>query len=156
MQKKWQWTIPPVNDTFFKITKNSVSLSDSVIRNSTLYYYNNDGEYVSNPGCDDTSYMYLANDYYGSEEYNNSKVVFFRYIATININNNINKFYIKYPDGDIDTLTVEAKKVSNTEGKEHRCYCTSPLTTLKFNGKDAIEDQSIKLANGQAVYLFEK
>lgn len=153
-----RWDIPPSEDVFFKIRKDGSDLQDSILRQCTIFYFNQSGNLIQRPpeNIHDSSFVYLALDYYQSSEFLNSAIGFFRYIQVYSINENIHDFYIKYPNGDIDTLFIKAEKVSNKKGKKERCYCVSPLRELRFNGKEVQEDFSIKLNNGQAVYLFEK
>ncbi|MFT4062601.1 MAG: hypothetical protein QM642_09630 [Edaphocola sp.] len=149
------WIIQPVRDTYFKIFRNGQVFNDSML-SCTKLYYKDGGKTISDPGYDDTSFMYVAYSYFGAEEFRNSNIAMFRYLVSISINEGIHDFYLQYPDGDIDTLWVTGERVSNEQGKKERCYCTTPLRELKFNGKDAVEDTSIHLSDGQPVYIFEK
>lgn len=162
---KANYDIPPESDTYFRIKKDGVELNDTILLKSVLFYNNEKGVAISDPDdisegggdADDTAFMYLANSYKGGADFANSHIAFFRYVGS-SITSGVpsNTYYLRYPDGDIDTLYILKEMVSNKQGQKERCYCTTPLRLLKFNGKDAIEDTSIHLSNGQPVYLFEK
>lgn len=151
-----RWDIPPEHDIFFKIKENDVFYTDADLRQLKVGYYNRSGEFIRNIGEDyyDTSFVYAAIDYLGDMGYPN--VGFLRYLQSIYVNDNIETFYMIFPAGDTSVITVNAKTVSNKEGKNHYCYCTTPLTLLKFNGVEIQPDNDIKLNNGQPVFIFEK
>jgi hypothetical protein len=74
-------------------------------------------------------------------------------IRILSADKQIRDFYLEYPDGDVDTIFADYEKVAGKEAAGNSCYCTTPLKALKFNGKTAILDTSIKVAQ---VYLIPK
>ena len=76
-----------------------------------------------------------------------------RNIGFISGDEGIKDFYLEYTGGDIDTLFIDYKKLNQEDACNHPCKCNYPLESVKFNGKDAIVDISIKV---QKVYLFNK
>ena len=162
------WDIPPYSNTYFKVMKNDTALHDSTLSRTMMYYISNTGQVVTNPNhseissptsiLDDTLFMYDVYNYYSDHpvEFNNSGIAMYYYPNLLSASAGVHNFYFKYPDGDIDTLYIKAEEVSKEQGTKERCYCTTPVRELKFNGKDVIEDTSIHLSNGQPVYIFEK
>jgi hypothetical protein len=166
--KKHLDELPESNDTYFKVIKNGNVLGDSILLKTKLFYIDANNKRISdsdqipynaNAGSDirDTSFVYLASAYFGdTPELQGSGIAFFRYIVSVNVDYGIHDFYLEFPDGDIDTLYLNAEKVSEKQGLKEECYCTMPIRTLKFNGKDVIQDTSTHLSIGAPVYLFEK
>ncbi|MFT4060731.1 MAG: hypothetical protein QM642_00070 [Edaphocola sp.] len=166
----------PYGRYYFKIVKDGVDLSDSVLRNTSLFYYNSKGLIVSRPDktdeaiaqgveadnvTDDTTFFFLAYDHAlkdGSnrQEYEYSHICFFNELANLPVTEGVSTFYFKYPDGDLDTLYIHSEQVSNKQAKKETCHCIIPIRELKFNGKNAVQDTSIHLSSGYPVYIFEK
>lgn len=65
----------------------------------------------------------------------------------------IKTYYLEYPDGDVDTLFVNYEYIPRAHADTTACYCLYPLREVKFNGREAHPDSSIKV---QRVFLFKK
>lgn len=68
----------------------------------------------------------------------------------------INTFYFQQANGDIDTLYLEAKQVSNKVGSKDPCMCNNPITKILFNGKVPRPHPTLKTNGGQIIYLLDK
>ena len=126
---------------FFIVNKSHQRLDDITLNSIKLFYYK------------DVNKVYVSDFIRGSEEAYNLGVLTSRDIGSKSGDEGIKDFYLEYTGGDIDTLFIDYKKLNQEDACNHPCKCNYPLESVKFNGKDAIVDISIKV---QKVYLFNK
>ncbi len=67
--------------------------------------------------------------------------------------NNIKDYYLEFPNGDIDTLFVDFRRLTSCEANISACKCLFPLNAVKYNGRTATLDSSLI---AYKVYLFNK
>jgi hypothetical protein len=74
-------------------------------------------------------------------------------IAGISSTQGIKDFFLKYPDGNIDSLYINYQQVSDDEGIKEPCFCRVPLKEIKVNGQSPGIDTTTP--EGTPVYLIE-
>ena len=118
---------------FFLLKKDGSRLPDSVLNNLKMSYYENSTtEYVSDLGR-------------ATEEGYNLGVMTTRLIGDISADKNIKMYFIEYPNGEKDTLSVDYQPPSINNG------CHYNLIQVKFNGKEITPDPAITM---QKVYTL--
>lgn len=152
------WTPPPGDDIYFVVKKNgSIIKDDSFLKRISMYYYDNHGTKIDDPGYDDSSFVYLAASYFsGVQEYKGTGIMFMRYLGEVSVDDKVHHFYLEFPDGNVDTVYVKSERVSCQQGWKEECKCTLPLRELKCNGQDAVIDDEYHLSNEQPVYILNK
>lgn len=129
----------------FVVKKDNNRLEDSILDNMKLFYYKNGMKlYISDFSRSKNEGQYYFRDLglQGSLD-----------IGFKSSEDNIKDYFLEYPNGDIDTLFVDYKSLSQKEACEHPCRCCCPLERMKFNSKVVSIDSSIKV---QTVYIFNK
>lgn len=152
-----RWSLPP-NIFYFIIMKDGHPLPDSILDNTVMYFINSRGEMVTNPDSlqegpnapdlDDTVLMFPATR--TSPGLANTGVMSSGYVYETRT------WYLKYPDGDIDTFYVETTHIPCKKGAKNRCYCDDPYTKVEFNGHTAPEYTELNNGDGKPIFLFEK
>ena len=131
---------------FFLIKENGARLSDSVLNDMHLYYYENGvKKYMSD-------FSRCINE--GGFQAHDLGIQATRDAGWISADKNIKTFYLEYPDGSADTLYIDYRHVSYNEAVRNSCYCYYPLQSVKFNGKVPDIDSSVLMY--EPVYLFIK
>jgi hypothetical protein len=97
--------------------------------------------------------MYMDDFARATEDGKDLGVLVTRNIGFTSSNDNIKTYYLEYPNSKTDTIYVDYKYLNQDEAYRDPCLCHYPLKQLKFNGKIAERDTTIKVAN---VYLFIK
>lgn len=149
------WTLPP-NKFLFQITQNGERLADSTLNNLKMFYVDHDRRVYEAPNelLDNRNHIilpsYMSNDGY-LEEYGVRSGPYVNGFAVEH-----NTWYFEFPNGDIDTLYVENKILSEEEGKRDECYCINPFTVMWYNGKDAYKHPTIKASSGKPIWVLEK
>lgn len=126
---------------FFIVKKNDQRLDDVTLNSIKLFY---------NKGV---SKLYVSDFIRGSDEGYNLGVLTTRDIGFKSADEGIKNYYLEYINGDLDTLFVDYKRLSQEDACNHVCKCNYPLESVKFNGKVVEIDSSIKQ---QKVYIFIK
>jgi hypothetical protein len=129
----------------FIIKTDNQRLSDATLDNMKLFYLKSNSKFY-------------INDFYRST--NEGEYKFYdlglqgtRDIGLKSGDEEIKEYYLEYNNGDLDTLFVDYKKLNQEDACNHVCKCNYPLELVKFNGKVAIRDSSIKI---QKVFIFNK
>ena len=81
-------------------------------------------------------------------------ILYSKDIVSLSANDQVKDYYMKFPDGDIDTFYVDYQLVSEEDGRAETCSCVKPLRRLLFNGKPLPLD-SIR-QEGADVYRLNK
>lgn len=126
---------------FFLIKENGSKLSDLTQEKIKLYYLKSNTK------------TYISDLERGSDGFDTLGILSTIEIGLTSGNENIKDYYLEYPTGDVDTLFVDYRHVSEKEAFKNSCYCYYPLEEVRFNGRKAEPDPSITM---QRVYLFEK
>jgi hypothetical protein len=126
---------------FFIVKENGSRISDNLLNQVKLYYYK------------DSNKIIIPDFIRGTEEGFDLGVLTSREIGFISGEDNIKNYFIDYNNGDIDTLYIDYKSLSQEDACNHPCRCCCPLELVKFNGKIAALDSTIKV---QKVYVFNK
>ncbi|GEM_PF-6637808 len=141
----------PEKSTYFQIRKDGVNMRNDELRGTKFFYYDKDGNYVDGPPANlhDTSFVLLAVDKYPpGSGYDTAGIMLFRYLATEAFANGTRNFYLELPDGDVDTLVIEAASLPKS------AFSVS-ITYMEFNGKIPKIDSTLNSLFGY-VYAFEK
>jgi hypothetical protein len=126
---------------FFVIKKNGVKLDDIVLDNIKLYYFKNGNK------------AYISDFQRSTGEGYNLGVQTTRNIGDISADENIKGYYLEFQSGEIDTLYVNYRHLSENDAFNNPCYCYYPLEQVKYNGILASPDPTI---TQQKVYRFDK
>ena len=146
-----------INYFAYRILVNGEKLPDSVLNELKMYYVDGGIKYYRNPiGDNETANHILKPSYFSGETYLDEQGV--------RVNCHVNPFgvlhnywYFEFPNGDIDTLYVESKKVNNKEGQQDVCQCNNPFTVIKYNGRDAVlNTELLPLVNSEPIYDLHK
>ena len=149
----------PFQSLILQIKIKGIPIDDSTLAHTTMYYYDH-RRYVDNPGdikqgdktiYDDKSLMTLAGG-----NLTGLGFIYSPYISPVSAQGISNTFYLKFPDGDVDTITLVASSVSNEQAKKELCYCTAPIRTVSYNGKVLPVDSSFLETYGRIVYRTDK
>jgi len=119
---------------YFKIARNGQIITDSSYLSKIRIYYYKNGYEIDNPNDidDDNHVLY---DETSLASITDSLGLFASYfLPEISIENH-QYFYFEFPDGTVDTLWLNAEKVSSDEAINESCDCTTPIKAIKFNGK---------------------
>lgn len=63
-------------------------------------------------------------------------------------------FYLTYPGGQEDTLTINYNQLSESDARKDLCYCIQPLISISRNGK--MLSQTGQNSDGVPIFGFEK
>lgn len=129
------------NPVFFLIKESGTKLPDSTQKGIKLFYLKGNTK------------NYVSDFERGADGFDTLGIFTSRNIGLTSGNENIKDYYLEYPNGDIDTLFVDYRHVSEKEAFKNSCYCYYPLEEVRFNGRKAEPDPSITM---QKVYLFQK
>lgn len=55
-------------------------------------------------------------------------------VAELSAGEDIKTFYLRLPNGTIDTLEIDYQRISNDLAKEDPCFCRFPQKSVKING----------------------
>lgn len=126
-----------INIFSYRIVQNGDKLPDSIIDNLKMYYMVGGMKYYRSPGGDSASANHvLKPSYFSGNTFWDDEGV--RICVNVNSFGVVhNYWYFEFPDGDVDTLYVESRNVSNKEGMQDVCQCNNPFTVIKYNGRDA-------------------
>lgn len=141
----------PPNDFFFQLTRNGQPLSEAEMHNLKMFYMSGNTRVYEEPD-ENITYRQFVNLIY--DPFLDSQAVRQNYYVHMK-SKYINTWYIEFENQDIDTLYVETKEISRSQGKKDDCYCIRPFTVVKFNGKDVEKHPTLKL-NGKPIYVLEK
>ena len=108
---------------------NEARLSDAVLNQVSLYYFINltstHKEYVADFGrAGGTGYQ--------------QGILSSADVASLSAGENIKTFYLAFPDGTTDTLSVDYQSVSDDEARQNACYCKQPQVSVRINGLPAM------------------
>lgn len=147
----------PSNAFYFQVLKNGQSLERSVLDSVKLFVVKNGYRMYQDPYVymDDRSFIKNGNEYFNFQELNGANILYGRSVANY-VDNYYSDWYLEFPNGDIDTIYVESPEVAYEVGSKDQCNCLTPITVLKFNGKDAYKHPTLKSTDGKAVYVLEK
>ncbi len=127
-----------INYFAYRIVQNGDKLPDSIMDGLKMYYIEGMTKYYKNPTVNDsaTASHLLKPSHYSGDTYLDEQGV--RVCPTLNPFGVVhNYWYFEFPNGDVDTLYVESRNVSNKEGMQDVCQCNNPFTVIKYNGRDA-------------------
>lgn len=151
------WDLPP-NRFFFQILKDGAQLDDSTLSVLKMYYIDKNGYKVyrnKSETMDFPEHIYLPSRY-GDHHLDSLGIRVNYFLPGMATFNNVNEWYFEYGNGDIDTLYVEGKEISNQEGRNNDCYCTTPITVVRFNGRNAYKHPTLTADGGKPIYVLEK
>lgn len=156
--KKENWVLPP-NKFYFQIIKNGTPLNSITLDSLKLYYYDGNEKIYSFPNAEGAETgrhirkpsMYSGNSLEHAIELEKNDIRVCGYIV-----GHEGYWYYQFPDGDIDTLYITTKELSNKEGMKDPCYCSHPFITVQYNGKDATIHPTLKAGDGKNIYVLEK
>jgi hypothetical protein len=148
-EKRRSWDLPP-NMLFLQVKKDGAPLPDSLLSNIKVFYWK-DGKKVIRPAANLTdSTLISPGTRYLGDKFGGQGLLASGYIVAGF------EYYFEFPDGDIDTLSVEAETLSAEEGRKHRCNCRRPFTLVRFNGEVVPETSDVKEPGGKPIFLLEK
>jgi len=75
-------------------------------------------------------------------------------IASLSAIENIKTYYLAYPGGDVDTLTVDYQHLSDEDARQNDCFCNLPQISVRVNG--AVPPIDTLRPNDVPVYLLKK
>lgn len=81
-------------------------------------------------------------------------ILYSKDIVSLSANDQVKNYYLKFPDGDIDTLYVDYEWVSEDEGRKEACTCVKPLRSFLIDGKPVPLDTIRQ--GGMDVYRLNK
>lgn len=156
--------IPNAGALFLSIKKHGEPYPDSLMSGVTMYYYSN-GKKISRPSDDpnrtfETPYgdtlLYRVRDSDSGAlipgEFSSS------YALDAISYSHVNDFYIRYPDGAVDSLHIQMKTIKDEEVDNITYGCTRQITSITLNGKAL--SSTPNLHNGfvidNAIYLIEQ
>lgn len=130
---------------FFELKSNGVRIiADNILDHLKLsYYLNGNKMYVQD-------FTRAINE--GGYNARDSGILVTQAIAYSSSSDNIKDYYLEFPNGDIDTLYVDYRHVTNCAGDTAACHCLYPRYSVKFNNQVAGYDYTVP----QTVYLFNK
>lgn len=104
---------------------NGARLSDAVLNQVSLYYHINLTSTHKEPVADfgrasGTGYQ--------------QGVLSSLDVAELSGGEDVKFFYLSFPDGTTDTLTVDYEAVSEDEARRNACFCKLPQQTILLNG----------------------
>jgi hypothetical protein len=154
------WMLPP-NDFYFQIIYHNEKLPDTVLNQLALFYVDKDGKKVYYNKSTDTvggiaNHIRFCYEFDGGNSTLDAQGVRVgAYVNVFGVGNN-NYWYFEFPNGDIDTLYVESKHLSDEDAYKDPCSCNNPFTVVKYNGKDATIHPNLKPQSGKNIYVLEK
>ncbi len=121
------WVLPP-NLFYYQIVQYGVPLSGTELDSLKFYYIDELGSKVHRSGSDNESANHVLKPSWisGNEALDIEGVRICMVLNSLGVQHNT--WYFEYPDGSIDTLYVESKEISKSEGGEDPCYCITPTT----------------------------
>lgn len=149
------WVLPP-NLFYYQIIQNGVPLSTPELDSLKFYYINEYGTKIYRSGSDNESANHVLKPswFSGNGDLDNAGV---RICAALNaFGVQHNTWYFEYPDGNIDTLYVESKEISKSEGGKDPCNCITPFTVVQLNGRDAYIHSTLKPSDTKPVWVLER
>ena len=150
------WNLPP-NKFYYQITENGVHLSSTDLDSLKFYYINENGTKVyRDQGTDNEAANHVLKPSWisGNESLDAEGVRLCMELNPFGVSHNT--WYFEYPDGSIDTLYVESKEISKVEGRKDACYCTTPFSVVRLNGKDAFIHPTLKPVDNKPIWVLER
>jgi hypothetical protein len=153
------WMLPP-NNFYFQIIHHDEKLPDTVLNNLALFYLDKDGKKVYYSQETDTvggiaKHIRFCYEFEGGNSTLDAQGV--RVAGYVNLFGvGANYWYFEFPNGDIDTLYVESKHLSDEDAYKDPCSCNNPFTIIQYNGKDATIHPTLRAGDGKNVYVLEK
>jgi hypothetical protein len=129
----------------FVIKKDGNRLSDSILNNMKMSYFENG---IKNYMSD---FVRATNE--GPYNGYDLGIQGSRLVGILSSEKGIKNYFLEYPDGSQDTLYVDYRLLKENEAKKDPCYCYYPLTAVNYNHTTPNMDTSIKW---QKVFLFSK
>lgn len=137
----------------FKIVQNGKIITDSSYLSKIRIYYYKNGYEIDDPNDIDPSDLTIY-DQHTLATFSDSSGLFASYFMTEISTKGQQYFYFEFPDGTVDTLFLNVEKVSDKEGIHEACHCSTPIRTIKFNGK--IPQQNADNLRYINYYIFNK
>lgn len=122
-----QGTQFPPADIHFQLQKGGKPYPDSILQQVVCFYYNKEGNYIDRPGAAFDSHLDDQTFCYWDSGAVPQGLLRLRYLIDISAQQQVRDFYLKLPNGDIDTLWLQA--VQTSEGPYW-----STMQQLTFNG----------------------
>jgi hypothetical protein len=126
-----------------EVYQNGAIMPDSILDATQLYYYykgyrihnrNEDPKAPSNVIYTDTAFLKRATDTTGLS------MLAVRFISKSSVQLGVHDFYLVYPGGNTDTLTLSVQPVSEQQAQKELCGCLYPVREVKYNGVILPED----------------
>ena len=151
---------------YMTIYQNDSLLADSIMADANMFYIQ-DGEridYMMLNGFDlaedsitiipaKRKFMYNDSEYFpglGATEVSNLGM-----LKSFNAKEQVLTWYLEFKNGDIDTLHIESRYVSDEEGLTYPCQCYNPLLSFKYNGVPVYPTDNYK-ETGLTFYVVDK
>lgn len=147
------------NIFFFLIQEND-SVLPKHIRDSLKLYYIKDGiKYYEHP---DTLYHYrkhIQDPFLGEANLIAAGVKvgsWTGYSAFMNPNT-LREWYVEFPDGDIDTLMIQASFIPEYDiAVQDDCRCHTPFTNVWYDGTTAHKHPTLRSNSGKPVFVLTR
>lgn len=145
--------IPALPQTlYFKIAKNGQIITDSDYLSKIRIYYYKNGHEIDNPNDIDND-NHIIYDQTTLASLRDSGLFASYFMPEISTENH-QYFYFEFPDGNVDTLWLNAEKVSEDEAIHESCDCSTPIRAVTFNGQ--IPDKNKDSERYINYYIFNK
>jgi len=138
---------------YFKIAQNGQTITDSSYLSKIRIYYIKNGYKIDNPNDIDNDNRVIYDQHTLASLIDTSGLFLSYFIPEISTKGE-QYFYFEFPDGSVDSLWLNAEKVSKNEASHESCNCTTPIKGIKFNGK--IPNQKPDSKRYIKYYIFNK
>lgn len=150
---------------YMSVHQNGSPIADSIMADARLYFLD-DGRKIYDTlvpgrfqiGPDSVSLIQDRDTFMYNESHffqNVTPTEIWSLISVKSYATNINAWYLEFKNGDIDTLRIVTKNVSDEEGMYYPCQCHLPIIEFEYNGDPVAIVNGYK-QTGVAVYVVDK
>lgn len=138
---------------YFKFAQNGQIITDSNLLSKIRIYYIKNGYEIDDPNDIDNDNKVIYDQKTLASLIDTSGLFVSYFLPEISTKGE-QYFYFEFPDGSVDSLYLNAEKVSKNDAIYESCDCTTPIRAIKFDGK--IPKQIADTLRYTNYYIFNK